>query len=41
MRFLIQPLCPFHHPWPNPSLNADVPGAGLRPRSEPPVSLFR
>jgi hypothetical protein len=26
---------------PNPSLNADVPCAGLRPRSGPPVSLFR
>ena len=26
---------------PNPSLNADVPHAGLRPRSGPPVSLFR
>jgi len=26
---------------PNPSLNADVPDAGLRPRSGPPVSLFR
>jgi hypothetical protein len=24
---------------PNPSLNADVPRAGLRPRSGPPVSL--
>jgi hypothetical protein len=26
---------------PNPSLNADVPRAGLRPRTGPPVSLFR
>ena len=26
---------------PNPSLNADVPGAGLRRRNVPPVSLFR
>jgi len=26
---------------PNPSLNADVPPAGLRPRSGPPVSLVR
>ena len=26
---------------PNPSLNADVPGAGLRPRNGPPVSLYR
>ena len=26
---------------PNPSLNPDVPRAGLRPRSGPPVSLFR
>ena len=26
---------------PNPSLNADVPYAGLRPRNGPPVSLFR
>jgi hypothetical protein len=26
---------------PNPSLNADVPHAGLRPRGGPPVSLFR
>jgi len=26
---------------PNPSLNADVPHAGLRPGSGPPVSLFR
>ena len=26
---------------PNPSLNTDVPHAGLRPRSGPPVSLFR
>ena len=26
---------------PNPSLNADVPHAGLRRRSGPPVSLFR
>jgi hypothetical protein len=26
---------------PNPSLNADVPHAGLRPRSGPPVSSFR
>jgi len=25
-------------PGPNPSLNADVPRAGLRPRSGPPVS---
>ncbi len=25
---------------PNPSLNADVPHAGLRPRSGPPVSLI-
>ena len=25
----------------NPSLNADVPHAGLRPRSGPPVSLIR
>ena len=27
--------------WPNPSLNADVPHAGLRPRNRPPVSLIR
>jgi len=26
---------------PNPSLNTDVPCAGLRPRNGPPVSLFR
>ena len=26
---------------PNPSLNADVPCVGLRPRSGPPVSLYR
>ena len=26
---------------PNPSLNADVPHAGLRPGSGPPVSLVR
>jgi hypothetical protein len=26
---------------PNPPLNADVPHAGLRPCSGPPVSLFR
>jgi hypothetical protein len=26
---------------PNPSLNTDVPHAGLRPGSGPPVSLFR
>ena len=26
---------------PNPSLNADVPRAGLRPGSGPPVSLVR
>jgi len=26
--------------WPNPSLNADVPHAGLRPRSGPPVSWY-
>jgi hypothetical protein len=26
---------------PNLALNADVPHAGLRPRSGPPVSLFR
>jgi hypothetical protein len=26
---------------PNLSFNADVPYAGLRPRSGPPVSLFR
>jgi hypothetical protein len=26
---------------PNPSLNSDVPYAGLRPRNGPPVSLFR
>jgi hypothetical protein len=26
---------------PNPSLNANVPHAGLRPGSGPPVSLFR
>jgi hypothetical protein len=26
---------------PNPSLNTDVPHAGLRPRSGPPVSLVR
>ena len=26
---------------PNHSLNTDVPRAGLRPRSGPPVSLFR
>jgi hypothetical protein len=25
----------------NPSLNTDVPHAGLRPGSGPPVSLFR
>ena len=32
----------FGHWWrPNPSLNADVPHAGLRPRNGPPVSLFR
>ena len=41
-------VVPFVHPssvcgrvWPNLSLNADVPYAGLRPRSAPPVSLFR
>ncbi len=27
-----------YHPTPNLSLNADVPRAGLRPRSGPPVS---
>jgi hypothetical protein len=26
---------------PNPSLNTDVPHAGLRPASGPPVNLFR
>jgi hypothetical protein len=29
------------HLAPHPSLNADVPRAGLRPRGGPPVSLFR
>ena len=41
MHFLIQPWCQFQGPWPNPSLNTDVPNAGLRPRIGPPVSLFR
>ena len=27
--------------WLNPSLNADVPHTGLRPRSGPPVSFVR
>ena len=37
----LERLRQFHDPWPNPSLNADVPHAGLRPRSGPPVSLIR
>jgi len=35
------PLIMRLNPRPNPSLNADVPHAGLRPGMRPPVSLVR
>ena len=39
--WLIERLRQSRGPWPNLSLNADVPYAGLRPRNGPPVSLVR
>ena len=36
----MQRITPIRQPRPNPSLNAEVPHAGLRPRSGPPVSFI-